>query len=487
MISSPASQENTNSQSGALANIIELARLSRFTLLYHGAAATFAGVSREQAAALASAAAVAAEGSEVVILFDASSDLLVPDLLANIEAAVLEAAPDAPLAPPMAGPVEALAFWQEALGMRFLLLMQRFDRALSRQDSEFDEVLLKLANGPLDISVLLMMDEAAAPLLLRLKDALPDLGETFLRLPEPAPAPRATSTLMEEDDTEPPVPAPAPATQAASAAPAAQFGPSPFLFDEPDDEPAGQSIQTGEVLGGMTLPAPPARQPETAQEDQPENQPDERQRRSRHFSSLLEQARIGPDAFDPPAEAAPEEFDLPAEAAPEAIHPPAPAGLFPAAPAMPVPGAPPLTIFPVAGPPPFAEPEPTLADGRTEPSFQAPPPVRPARPAVSAKVYRERRPMQVAAWMQKRRSRRRRDIVGMASRVGSSSTVLFVLMMVLAVLGWQMPQLGPPAGATPRAAAQNSAQPAQAVALRGNVSRRAISAASPAGAGRDTR
>jgi drug/metabolite transporter (DMT)-like permease len=101
MINSPASQENKDSQSGALADIIKLARLSRLTLLYHGPAATAGDAGREQAAALASAATAAADG-DVVVLFDAGSELAVPDLLAAIEAAVLEAAPQAPLAPPMA-------------------------------------------------------------------------------------------------------------------------------------------------------------------------------------------------------------------------------------------------------------------------------------------------------------------------------------------------------------------------------------------------
>jgi len=63
-------------------------------------------------------------------------------------------------------------------------------------------------------------------------------------------------------------------------------------------------------------------------------------------------------------------------------------------------------------------------------------------------------------------------------------------MTMLAVLGWQMPQLGAPAGATPPRAAlsQPAAQSGQAVALRGNRYRRSIStAASSAGTGRDTR
>lgn len=431
MISSPASQENLDSQSGALANLIELARLSRLTLLYHGAAAAADGA-REQAAALAGAAAAVAEG-EVVVVFDAGSDLPVPDLLADIEAAVLEAAPQAPLAPPMAGPVEAMAFWQQALGVRFLLIVRQFDQALSRQDPEFDTMLLKLAHDALDVSVLLLMDEAAAPLLQRLRDALPELGETFLRLPEPAG--------MASPPPKPPVTPDEPAPQAsmsmprpAAAAPAARFGPSPFLLDDPDDELAGPAAPVAGDQEEMTLPAPP--QPAPAHEQQ--GGETQEQRRSRRFSTLLEQARIAPDASEAPADAVPEPFNAP------------PAEPF----AAPAPEAAPLQIFPASPPPSSAAPELALPDGRAEPSFQAAPA---ARPAAGARVYRERRPMQVAAWMQKRRSRRRRGTVGMASRVGSSSTVLFVLMVMLAVLGWQMPQLD-------RAAAQ----PAQAVALRGN-------------------
>lgn len=449
-----------DSQSGALANIIELARLSRLTLLYHGAAASAADGGREQAAALASAAAAAANG-DVVVLFDAGSDLPVPDLLADIEAAVLEAAPHAPLAPPMAGPVEALAFWQQALGVRFMVIMQRFDQALSRPDPEFDALLPRLAHDTPDISVLLLMEEAAAPLLQRLRDALPELGETFLRLPEPAGmAPAPPEQAREAAWTAPP------------AAPATQFGPAPFLLDDPDDEAAGQTVQNGEEQGEMTLPA--ARQPETGQEGQheeqyaqhydgqhakqPGEQPEEQgkaQRRSRRFSSLLEQARIAPDAFDAPA-----------GAPPEALEPGPPVDfVFPAAPAEQAPEALPPPIFPAAGPATFAAPDLTLPDGRAEPSFHAARSAASAVSATTARVYRERRPMQVAAWMQKRRSRRRRGTVGMASRVASSSAVLFVLMAVLAVLGWQMPQLGPSAGAVaPRAAAQAH----QTMAVRGN-------------------
>ena len=460
-----------DSQSGALANIVELARLSRLTLLYHGAAASAADGGREQAAALAS---VAGADGEVVVLFDAGSDLPVPDLLADLEAAVLEAAPQAPLAPPMAGPVEALAFWQQALGMRFLLIMWRFDIALSKQDAEFDDVLQKLANDPLDISVLLLMDEAAAPLLQRLKDALPELGETFLRLPEPATAaaPAAPVPLQElaaaPDEPTPDEP-PAPRTVPAALAP--RFGPSPFLFDDPDDGESGDGHEE------LTVPAPQ----ETQAGPQKAPEREEAQRRSRRFSTLLEQTRLS-DAFDAPADIAPEAVDL------------APAAeLVPAAPpAEAASETPSLQIFPASIAPPPAAAELTLPDGRAEPTFEAPPArfAEPAASATSPRVYRERRPMQVAAWMQKRRSRRRRDILGLSSRVVGSSTVLLVLMTMLALLEWQMPQLGAPAGATPPRAAvtQPAAQSGQTVALRGNRYRRSISAGtSSAGTGRDTR
>ena len=159
--------------------------------------------------------------------------------------------------------------------------------------------------------------------------------------------------------------------------------------------------------------------------------------------------------------------------------------------AEPAPAAVPLDMLAAEAPPAFVAFHQAMPDGRAEPTLQATlPPARPAAPAPSTRVYRERRPMQVAAWMQKRRSRRRRDTVGIASRVGSSSTVLFVLLAMLAVLGWQMPQLGASAGPAPAGAAARPAADGlpQAVALRGNRYRLSIStAASSAGTGRDTR
>ena len=499
MINSPVSQENPDNRSGALANIIQLARLSRLTLLYHGSAATAGDAGREQAAALASAATAVADG-DVVVVFDAGSDLAVPDLLTAIEAAVLETVPQAPLAPPMAGPVDALAFWQQALGLRFLLIMQRLDLALSPPDPEFDEVLLKLAHDPLDISVLLLMDEAAAPLLQRLKDVLPELGETFLRLPEPAntealpqdePALADAPTLLQPakavvDDV-----AAVPAALSTPDEPPPRFGPSPFVFDDPAEEVPAQAIQPVQERTKIELPT-------HLQPDEERQAPREDRRRSRRFSSLLEEAGIAPAASDPvvrPVVEPAAEPVTPAEATFAPFTPPAeaPTAALPtAAPIVPGPAAVSPAIFPDAVPPTVAAFTQALPDGRAEPSLQAPPP-RSAAPATGARIYRERRPMQVAAWMQKRRGRRRRDTVGIASRVGSSSTVVFVLLAILAVLGWQMPQLGQPAGASPRGAAARpaavAAKSSRAIAVRGNRHRLSIgtisTAASSAGTGRD--
>ena len=363
--------------SAPLESVIALARLSRVTLLYHGPGAATDPAGREQAAAIVAAAHDS--GDDVVVLFDAGGHMLVPDLLSAIEAAVLQASPQAPLAPPMAGPVEALAFWQHTLGMRFLLIFYRFDLALANPDPEFDATLLHLAQDPLDLSLLLVMAESAAPLLQRLRGTLPDLGEAYLRLPEPA----SIVPAMNEVRTEPPLP-PTPAPEPALP----RFQASPFLLTpEPDED--------------MAIEAPTADSADA----------DPHIRRSRRFSTLLEEARAAPDDTPPP--------------------------LFPAMPAA--------TTH-------------ALRDGRVEPSLSSP---QPAAPATSPRLFRERRPLQVPAWMHKRTGRRRRAILAIVTRAGSSATILFVFLLALAMLGWQLPRLSASV-----AAAGNA--PSQAVALRGN-------------------
>lgn len=376
MISTSAGQQPP-STFGPLTSVIDLARLSRVTLLYHGPVAMADLASREQAAAIAAAAHDS--GDDVVVLFDAGGDMLVPDLLSAIEVAVLQAYPQAPLAPPMAGPVEALAFWQDTLGMRFMLIFYRFDLALANPDPEFDETLLHLTQDRLALSLLLVMEESAAPLLHRLRDALPDLGEAYLRLPEPAGAVPATDEGQAEPPPLPPTPAPEPPPR---------FQASPFLLTpEPDED--------------MTIEAPASDSADA----------DPHIRRSRRFSTLLEEARAVPDDTPPP--------------------------LFPAVPAA-------ATH--------------ALRDGRMEPSLSSP---QPATPAPSQRVFRERQPLQVPAWMHKRTGRRRRAILAIVTRAGSSATILFVFLLALAMLGWQLPQLS-------ASVAASGSAPAQAMALRGN-------------------
>lgn len=350
----------------ALAGLLQLARLSRLTLLYHGPDVWTDDAGRERAAAIAAAAASC---DDVVVLFDAGSDMPVPDLLSGIEAAVLKAAPDAPLAPPMAGPVEALAFWQEALGLRFLMIFHRFEAALATPDPEFDQVLLRLVRDPLEVSLLLMMDESAAPLLQRLRAALPDLGEAYLRMPDPAAAAAPA----------PPSVAPAPSPQIAS----------PYAAALPDEE--------------MRDAAPVA---------QPQPQPQPQPRRSRDFSSLLEQASTVPDPGD-------SLMDVPALQ----VAPPAPA----------------VTQVP--------------DDDRQEPWPASPAPAGPG-------PGREPFALQVPAWMHQRQGRRRRASMALATTVGSRSTILLLFLLLLAVLTWPMP----PSVATPAAVAAADSRAAAPVA-----------------------
>ena len=77
------------------------------------------------------------------------------------------------------------------------------------------------------------MDEAGAPLLERLRAQLPDLGEDYLRLPEPAApaALRASAPMPEPEQT---LPAPPLATPAAPSAPSAPLRDAP-LPDMPSE------------------------------------------------------------------------------------------------------------------------------------------------------------------------------------------------------------------------------------------------------------
>jgi hypothetical protein len=365
----------------ALSSLVGLARLSRLTLLYHGPVGDDGG--REQAAALARAS-----NGDIAVVFDAGSDMPLPDLLSAIEEAVLEARPQAPLAPPMAGPAEALLAWQKALDLRFLLVFYRFDVALAQADAAFEAELLRLVRDPaLNLSLLLLMDEAAAPLLERLRAELPDLGEDYLRLPEPAtPAALRGSAPMPEPETTLPAP-----SFAAPATPP-RDEPAPDIPDEPAS-PTPDWLQRQEPAfkpsGGLFWPEPGSEQDEDDGQATAEAAPTPpAPRRRRPFPSLLDQA--APDlAFD-------------ADDARTADGPAA---------------------------------APTAPGARLEPVWTAP-----QHGAVPA-AYREPRPLPLAAWMHKRQGRRRRATLSLASAAGMSGSILFVFMLVLALVCWELPQL----------------------------------------------
>ena len=363
----------------ALSSLVGLARLSRLTLLYHGPVGSDGG--REQAAALARASS-----GDIAVLFDAGSDMPLPDLLSAIEEAVLEARPQAPLAPPMAGPVEALLAWQQALDLRFLLVFYRFDAALAKPDAAFEAELLRLVRDPaLNLSLLLLMDEAAVPLLERLRAELPDLGEDYLRLPEPA-------------------------------APAALRGSA--LMSEPE----------------QTLPAPPFTAPATALRDEPmpdmppepaPSTPDWLQRQEPTFTPFAPAPFWPEPASDLEKDSAPATPDAPASPQAPRRRRPFPSLLEQAAPDL---------SFDVDDAKTADEPAAAAPGARMEPVWTTP-------QQGSGPAYDDPRPLPLAAWMHKRQGRRRRATMALASAAGLSGSILFFFMLVLALLCWELPQL----------------------------------------------
>ena len=363
----------------ALSSLVGLARLSRLTLLYHGPVGSDGA--REQAAALARAGS-----GDIAVLFDAGSDMPLPDLLSAIEEGVLEARPQAPLAPPMAGPVEALLAWQQALDLRFLLVFYRFDVALAQPDAVFEAELLRLVRDPaLDLSLLLMMDEAAAPLLERLRAELPALGEDYLRLPEPAApsALRGSAPMAEPEQAVPATPFAAPATP---------------LQDEPMPD------------------MPPASAPST---------PDWLQRQEPTFTPFAAAPFWPEPASDQEEDSAPATTDAPASPQAPRRRRPFPSLLEQAAPDLSFDADDARTADELAAAAPGARMEPVWT----------------ATQQGAGPAYDEPRPLPLAAWMHKRQGRRRRATMALASAAGMSGSILFFFMLVLALLCWELPQL----------------------------------------------
>ena len=368
-----APQGSTGTASdAALSSLVGLARLSRLTLLYHGPVGDDGG--REQAAALARASS-----GDIAVLFDAGSDMPLPDLLSAIEEAVLEARPQAPLAPPMAGPVDALLAWQQALDLRFLLVFYRFDVALAHPNAAFEAELLRLVRDPaLEISLLLLMDEAAAPLLARLQAELPDLGEDYLRLPEPAApiAARSSATLTGPEPTLPTM---------------ARFQDEPLPDASPESiPPTPDWLQRQEPTlapsASLFWPEPESGEDDSGQAAADDVADPQTPRRWRPFSSLLEQA--APNlSFDADGTEARDDTAAPAAS----------------------------TAMPEAA---WTAPRHGMAPADREP-----------------------RPLPVAAWMHKRLARRRRATLALASSAGMNGSILFFFMLVLVLLCWELPQL----------------------------------------------
>ena len=158
-----------------LAGVLALSRISRVTVALesgHGAGP-----------ALLSAARLTAH-AETCVFFDRWRG----DPLADLAATLFDPDPDLG---PAAG--ESLARGLRTLQTRerrsFLVIFDRFDEYLAQQADQphiatFDRAFVQTANdGELDVHFLLVMDEAAEPLLARFQNAIPGIGDGCLRMP----------------------------------------------------------------------------------------------------------------------------------------------------------------------------------------------------------------------------------------------------------------------------------------------------------------
>ena len=148
-------------------------------------------------------AASAAGHSEVCILFDNWADASLPKLLAQIRRAIPvldrrradEKVPSVSLA-------ATLARWQHELDATFVIVFDRFEEHLLARDrpgaAEFEDELVRVMNMPeLRTHFIVALEADAARLLEPLRERIPGLGDTLIRLPRPpartAPAPEVMS------------------------------------------------------------------------------------------------------------------------------------------------------------------------------------------------------------------------------------------------------------------------------------------------------
>lgn len=169
--------------------VADLLRLSRVTVLL-APEGSDAGTFLKNYVMPLLAAGPGTEDSEVCVFFDAWHDASHSELLAETRSAVtaVKGSPGEILDPASLSLADALTSWQQAFDVRFILVLDRFEKLLERPADEvtlaFHRQLVDLLNKPqLRINVLISIDERADALLALLRAAVPGFGEATLRLP----------------------------------------------------------------------------------------------------------------------------------------------------------------------------------------------------------------------------------------------------------------------------------------------------------------
>jgi hypothetical protein len=171
--------------------LVDLVRLSRLTLLYAEAGADKSAVLRSSVMPLLQRGAGTGH-TELAVLFDKWNEAPLLALISHIEDTIRAAAPGARLenSPHDAGALSAaLAGWQKTLGITFVIIFDRFEQYLSAAPDlpeirKFEEEFVAAVNDrALRANFLLALEEEAAPLLGRLRQRIPGLGDARVRLP----------------------------------------------------------------------------------------------------------------------------------------------------------------------------------------------------------------------------------------------------------------------------------------------------------------
>jgi hypothetical protein len=204
--------------------LVDLVRLSRLTLLYAEAGADKSSVLRSMVLPLLQDA-VGAQ-TEVAVLFGSWREPPLAALLGQMEHVVGASIPNARNggpSDPHATFGALLKAWEKNFGITFIIILDRFEEYLaasaeSPATREFEEQFVAAVNDrTLHTHFLLSLDEDAAPLLDRLRERIPGLGDARVRLPRlsrggaPAPStregrPEARESAAPDETTVAPAP-----------------------------------------------------------------------------------------------------------------------------------------------------------------------------------------------------------------------------------------------------------------------------------------